>query len=71
MCVTRLFIWNRFGSRVTFALWDLLICMSVDTQNNAMLRTYRERVTDRYRMQKIISFHLVIALTDQGREPSY
>lgn len=47
MCVTRLLLRDRFSCRVTFPLRDFLVCMAVYTQNDSVLRTYRESERER------------------------
>lgn len=41
MRITRLLLGDQLGCRVTFPLWDLLICVAVYTEDDPELGAYR------------------------------
>lgn len=68
MCVTRLLLRNRLGCRVTSALWNFLICVAVNTQNDSVLGTCRDRGRGGAWISFILHLHL---LTNGGSHNIY
>lgn len=67
VCVTRLLLRNRLGCRVTSALWNFLICVAVNTQNDSVLGACR----DGGREWSLDQFYIAFTPTYQRREPSH
>lgn len=65
--VAGLLLRNRLGCRVTSALWYFLIRVTVNTQNDSVLGTCRDRV----KASSLDQLYLAFTPAHQRREPSH